>query len=136
MSKTPQVNLKLLPGEPTDGSGRVCIHYFHECADGLISFKGHAQLRRALKLSEEVRGTIACRPQQNSVQPQTRNGVVYICAYSSELEAVTCPECLASPLAKTQGELVEALARKPDEEAAKVIAAAQEAHLKSLEPVA
>ena len=112
------INLKLLAGEPVDGSGRLCIHFLVQDDVGKIETPG--TLTPALKENPfapvvlELKGPrkwrIACRPEQNSVQPQVRNGVRYVCLYSNDPLAVTCPGCLESA-DMTQGVVGEFLAK-------------------------
>lgn len=88
--KEKTLNIKELP------DGRVCIHLLVEVNDGPIKLAGHPQLRSVTGQTADVRGKIACNPLQNSVQPQERHGQTFMCMFSNEVRAVSCPKCLAT----------------------------------------
>ena|SRR5437016_8842170 len=97
-----QVNMKVCPGEPTDGSGRVCIHLFVPDESG--SFVEPHTLHPVLKDGEVVkqkvcakptRGRLACDPKR-TVAPVTRGNVTAVTMRTDDPRAATCPRCLAS----------------------------------------
>ena len=97
------VNVRVNHGEPTDGSGRVCIHLFVQDERG--SFAEPHALHPVFKDGEAVkqqveakltRGRLACDPRR-TVAPVTRNGVVTVTPRTDDPRAVTCAKCCASP---------------------------------------
>ena len=91
---TSEVDIKLLD------DGRACIHWLCEHPDGLIKLEGHPQLRAAM--GREPTGTyiLACRPKQNTINSQKRGGIRFICMTTDDLAQATCPDCLATEIAK------------------------------------
>lgn len=96
------INMSVLPGEPTDGSGRVCIHLFVQDQRG--AFVEPSVLHPVVKDGQVVkqqlemrptRGRLACNPRR-LVAPVTRNGVTTITPRTDDPRAVTCPKCIAS----------------------------------------
>lgn len=97
------VNLSVLPGQPTDGSGRVCIHLFVPSEKGLfvepsvlypvIGADG-LPVKQQLQ-SRPTRGMLACDPKR-MVAPVVRSGVTIITMRTDSTDAVTCPKCIAS----------------------------------------
>ena len=97
------VHLKLLPGEPTDGTGKICIHLFVKDARG--PFVEPHVLHQALdengnpiKQRLEVRptrGRLACDARRQ-VAPVTRGGVTTVTPRTDDPRGVTCPKCKAS----------------------------------------
>ena len=92
---TTEVDIKMLP------DGRVCVHWLRECDDGPIVLNGHPELRKVM--GKEPVGTyvLVCNPTQNTVNSQKRGSVRYMCMTSGDVNAVTCPKCLATPEAVT-----------------------------------
>lgn len=95
--------MRVLPGQPTDGGGVVCIHLFVRDESGPIteraaSASSLARLNNTLATSQ-VRGRLACDPKR-TVAPVTRNGVTTVTPRTDDPRAVTCLKCLASPLYK------------------------------------
>lgn len=97
------VDVRVLPGQPTDGSGRVCIHLFVPDGTGPIVERSVTQLvsvpqgeggGRRLSVGS-TRGHIAC-DHKRSVAPVERGGVVRVTMRTIEPGAVTCPACAAS----------------------------------------
>ena len=94
------INVKVLPGEPLDGSGRVCIHLFVRDERGpftephvLYMHSGEdGQSRLAAK---PTRGRLACDPKR-TVEPVTRAGVTTVTMRTDDARAVTCLKCIAS----------------------------------------
>lgn len=96
------ININVLPGEPLDGSGRVCIHLFLRDRRGcyIEPHVLHHQIGKdgtAVKQLEAgpVRGRLACNPKRNPA-PFTRNGITVVTQRTDEPRAVTCPACKAS----------------------------------------
>ena len=96
------VNIRVLRGEPTDGTGKVCIHLFVK-DDAGIFVEPHA-LHPVYKDGEPVkqqveakstRGKLACDPKRDPA-PVTRGGVTTITPRTDDPQAVTCPACMAS----------------------------------------
>jgi hypothetical protein len=89
---TRRINVKNLP------DGRPLIHWFIYDANGPIknptgkikSGQGEIEIQGA-------RGRLACRPWQNTVQPQIApDGEILMCLNTGEALATTCPECQAT----------------------------------------
>ncbi len=59
MKKPKQIlDIKVLSGEPTDGSGKVCIHLFVRDAKGSFTEPGY--LFRSMQIADTTRGRIVC----------------------------------------------------------------------------
>ena len=83
------VNLKQLP------DGRVCYHWLR------LDDKGPIKTADGVRMSSMgpiriggVRGTIVCNPTQNTVTPQVHGREVFVCSYTDDPRAATCPKCL------------------------------------------
>jgi hypothetical protein len=107
------VSISVLPGEPTDGSGRVCIHLFVPRADGpfVEPHALHPVFQDGVQVKQQVvalptRGRLACDPRRQ-VAPVTRRGVTAVTARTDDPRAVTCPRCLASVLYREAMERLE-----------------------------
>ena len=96
------VNVSVLPGEPTDGSGRVCIHLLVRDERG--PFVEPHMLHPVMKDGEPVkqqlearptRARLACNPKR-TVAPVTRGNVTTVTHRTEAVDAVTCPKCIAS----------------------------------------
>ncbi len=98
------IELRVLPGEPTDGSGRVVIHLFVQDTAGpftepcvlhpkVVDATGKMVGRNLV--ARPTRGRLACDPRR-SVAPVVKRGITYVTLRTSEPGAVTCPKCLAS----------------------------------------
>lgn len=96
------VNLRVLPGEKTDGTGKVCIHLFVQDEDGSFVephvlhpvFKDGVRVKQQLE-AKPTRGRLACNPKRNPV-PVTRNGITTVTPRTDDPRGVTCPRCIAS----------------------------------------
>ena len=105
------VNVNVLPGEPLDGSGRVCIHLFVRDERGPFVephamhpvFREDGTQVKQQVICSPARGRLACDPRRNPA-PVTRNGVITVTPRTDDVNAVTCPKCLAS---KDYAKLVE-----------------------------
>jgi hypothetical protein len=100
--RKPIIHLKVLPGEPLDGSGRVYIHLFVRDEQGIITephvIRPVSQEEMEAGRNIEVgpaRGRLACDPKR-TVSPKTHNGVTTITPRSDDPRAVNCPKCMAS----------------------------------------
>lgn len=98
------VDIKVVKGEPTDGTGLVCIHLFVQDETGLI-VEPHVLHMRDIKdrqgrvnkglVAEPTRGRLACDPNR-LVEPVTHNRVTTITMRTDDPRAVTCPKCCSS----------------------------------------
>lgn len=96
------VNVSVLPGEPTDGTGKVCIHLFvkDECGPFVEPHVLHPTLGEDGKptgqlIARPTRGRLACNPKR-TVAPVTRCNVTTVTMRSDDPRAVTCPKCIDS----------------------------------------
>jgi len=94
------ISMKVLPGEPLDGSGKVCIHLF--VPDKLGEFVEPCALYMAVddkggkKLgSRPTRGRLACN-RRLTVAPVTSGRVTTITLRTDDPRAVTCQKCCTS----------------------------------------
>ena len=102
MSSRRIVNIKVLPGEPLNGSGRVCIHLFVQDENGPFVepyalhpvFKDGVQVKQVVE-AKPTRGRLACNPKQNAA-PVIRGNVTTVTARTDDPRAVTCKKCEAS----------------------------------------
>lgn len=94
--------MTVLPGQPLDGSGRVCIHLFVPDKNGPF-VEPHAlhqttdeegKPTREL-VAKKTRGRLACNSKK-SVAPVTKNGITTVTHRSDDPRAVTCPKCMES----------------------------------------
>ncbi len=96
------INVRVLPGEPLDGSGRVCIHLFVQDNAGLFvePHAVHPVFKDGVQVKQQVvcgpaRGRLACDPKRNPT-PTTHNGVITVTPRTDDPRAVTCTKCMAS----------------------------------------
>jgi hypothetical protein len=93
VTKTYQdVNYKTLP------DGRTLIHWLVADEAGPITTVGMPPLMTPggpIRLGGG-KWRVACNPTQNTINPQVRNGVRYMCMTSDDVRAATCPKCLAT----------------------------------------
>jgi hypothetical protein len=87
--------IKLIP----DGTGRVCIHYFHKEANGHVRTPSALMPSTIglLRVGGEA-GRIACDASLRTVTPQTRGNELQVCPHTDDPRAATCPACLKTPL--------------------------------------
>lgn len=85
MSNKHIVGLKVLPGEPLNGTGKICIHLFIVSKE--TGGKG---------IFRTVNGHLACDPKR-SIEPVKRNGITNVTIRTDDPRAATCPACIASP---------------------------------------
>ncbi len=93
------VQMNVCPGEPTDGTGRVCIHLFVQDPRGPF-VEPHAlhpgkENPRELE-ARPTRGRLACDPKRK-VAPVVRGNVTLVTPRTDDARAVTCPKCMKSP---------------------------------------
>lgn len=97
------IHMKVLPGEPTDGSGKVCIHLFVPDPKG--TFVESCVLYPKLDdsgnrignqlVNKPTRGRLACDPKRSAVSVTVKN-VTTVTPRTDDHRAVTCPRCIAS----------------------------------------
>lgn len=97
------INMKVLPGEPLDGSGRVCIHLFvpDESGPFVEPHALHPVVRNGEVVKQQLeakptRGRLACDPKR-TVAPVMRAGVTTVTTRTDDPRAATCLKCIASP---------------------------------------
>ena len=97
------VGVKVLPGEPVDGSGRVCIHLFVQDERGLFvephvlhqAVGDDGQSIKQKVVARATRGRLACDPKR-AVASVRRGGITFVTHRTDDPRAVTCPKCRAS----------------------------------------
>jgi hypothetical protein len=101
--KYKSVIVNVLPGERTDGSGRVCIHLFVRDPNGpfvephvLHRIIGKDRQETREICAKPTRGRLACDPKRK-VAPVYKNGITIITLRTDDPRAVSCPKCKASP---------------------------------------
>lgn len=104
------INMRVLPGQPLDGSGQVCIHLFVKDDHGsfvepCVTCMVEDEEGRPRLSVRPSRGRLACDPKR-SVASITRDGVTTITHRSDDPRAVTCPKCKASEAYRQRMELL------------------------------
>ncbi len=97
------VSVNVVPGDPVDGSGRVCIHLFVQDERGPFvephvlhpALDEAGQPIKQQVVARPTRGRLAC-DSRRKVAPVTRSGVTTITSRTDNPNAVTCPKCQAS----------------------------------------
>lgn len=94
-----RLSVNVVPGEPTDGSGRICIHLFVRDERGPVTepcvmYVGEVDGKPRL-MTKPTRGRLACDPKRLVAQV-TRGGVTAVTPRTDDPRAVTCPKCKAS----------------------------------------
>lgn len=90
------VSVSLLSGEPTDGSGRICVHFFVLDEAGKFT---EPSVMRTTERGVEIkpgRGRLACDPDKNPATRKVGN-VFYVTHRTTAAGAVNCPKCLKTP---------------------------------------
>lgn len=96
------VSINVLPGEPLDGSGRVCIHLFvkdeagpfvephalHPVIEDGVVVKGRLE-------AKPTRGRLACDARRDA-SPTKHGNVTVVTPRTDDPRAVTCVKCKAS----------------------------------------
>lgn len=97
------INMGVLPGEPLDGRGRVCVHLFVQDERGpfVDPHVLHPVIENGAPVKQKVqakptRGRLAC-DSRRSVAPVTRNGVTTVTVRTDDPRSVSCPKCKATP---------------------------------------
>lgn len=96
------VNVKVLPGQPLDGGGTVCVHLFVADARGPFVepsvlhpvYEGGVQVKQRVE-AQATRGRLACDPRRDAA-PVTRRGVTTVTLRTDDPRGVNCPKCKAS----------------------------------------
>ena len=96
------IDVKVLPGEPLDGSGRVSIHLFVKDEQGKFIephmlhpvYKDGVLVKQQLE-ARATRGRLACNSKRDPA-PTTKGRVTTVTPRTDDPRAVTCPKCLAS----------------------------------------
>lgn len=101
------IRVSVLPGEPLNGSGRLCIHLFVRDERG--QFVEPHVLRAAVSEDGKpirgqmeagpARGRLACDIRRK-VAPVTNAGVTTVTMRSDDPRAVTCLKCIATKVYK------------------------------------
>lgn len=91
------LNVKVLPGEPTDGTGKVCIHLFIKDEKGPFIEPHVLHIDKESKkiVARATRGRLACDPTRTAA-PVTMRGVTTLTLRTDDPRAATCPKCSAS----------------------------------------
>lgn len=106
MKKQKQIlDIKVLPGEATNGSGKICIHLFVRDTKGSFTEPGH--LFRSVKTSEPTRGRIACNRKLIPTSPH--KGISSVLMRTDSPQAVTCLKC------KATSEYLELMSKQPQQ---------------------
>lgn len=106
------ITMNVLPGEPIDGSGRVCIHLFVRDERGPFTEPHvlHPGRENPKELeAKPTRGRLAC-DRMRRVAPVRRGNVTIVTPRTDDPRAVTCPKCLASEECKVMLAKLEAAA--------------------------
>lgn len=97
--------MTVLPGEKTDGTGKICIHLFLKDENGsfIEPHALHPQLDndgniiKQKLVAKPTRGRIACdRNKKPSTKPN-KDGSHTLLMRTDDANAVTCPKCLKTP---------------------------------------
>ncbi len=98
------VSVNVLPGEPTDGTGRVCVHLFIQDEAGSF-IEPHALHPAVGEDGAPVKGKYEARPTRGRLacnrrrdpSPVTRGKVTTVTPRTDDPRAVSCTKCKASP---------------------------------------
>lgn len=108
------INVKVLPGESTDGTGRVCIHLLvpdergpfmspHMLYLEQVQVEGGKLVKRLM--TKPTRCRLACDPRR-TVRPAARGGVVTVTMRTDDPRGATCPKCRATDAYKQMMEAI------------------------------
>ena len=89
------VNVKVLPGQPTDGNGKVCIHLFVQDERGPFVEPAVIHAEDGKLVHKPTRGRLACDPKR-IVAAVTHNGITTVTMRTDDPRAVTCIGCKKS----------------------------------------
>lgn len=107
------INIKVLPGEPLDGSGKVRIHWFVRSEEG-AAVTPSGTLKSSIGPIKVVgtRGYLACQKGRTDIGSRIVGGMIVMTLHSDDVRSANCPECLATEEAKAMlvklGEIVPA----------------------------
>lgn len=98
------VNLSILPGEPVDGTGRVCIHLFVVDEQQGSYTEPHVLHPEMDDAGHIIKGRLTARPTRVRMAcsktrvptPTTKQGITTVTLRTDDPRAVTCPKCIAS----------------------------------------
>lgn len=111
------VNVSVLPGEPLDGRGKVCIHllvpddggpFVSPCMLHVVEEVGEDGKATKKLVSRPTRCRLACSPTR-TVRPEDRGSVRNVTMRTDDARAVTCPKCLGSAFYTKAMELLAAV---------------------------
>ena len=96
------VCMNVLPGEPLDGSGKVCIHLYVQDESGPFIephalhpvFENGEQVKQKM-VARPTRGRLACNPKRDATTI-VRGKVTTVTHRTDDPRAVTCSKCKAS----------------------------------------
>lgn len=103
------VNMKVLPGEPTNGSGRLCIHLFVIDSKGsfiepavqqemkTIGRDGQENIMKGQLRPKPMRGRIACNKKLIPHKHKKTDKVINLTLRTDDPRATTCPKCKNTP---------------------------------------
>ena len=91
------IDVKVLPGEPLDGTGRVCIHLFvpDEAGPFVEPHALHPTDVKGQVMAMATRGRLACDPKR-TVAPVTRGRITSVTVRTDDPRATTCLKCKVS----------------------------------------
>ncbi len=108
------IDVKVLPGEPTDGSGHVRIHWFVRSENGAaVTPAGTVKSSIGPLKAGGVRGYLACQKGRADIGSRVVGGMIAMTLHTDEVRAATCPECLATAEAKAMLTLLEGIVPAP-----------------------
>jgi len=96
------ISIKVLPGEPLDGTGRVCIHLFVQDEHG--PFEEPHAVHPVFESGEQVKQMVSCKPTRGRLAcdgkrlptPVVKGNIVVITPRTDDPRAVTCLKCKES----------------------------------------
>lgn len=100
------VEVRVLSGEPTDGSGRVCIHLFVKDDAGPFVEPCVLAVLDGQLVSKPTRGRLACSPTR-TVAPFNTATTTVVTPRTDDPRAVTCPKCVASEIYRQRSALLQ-----------------------------
>lgn len=99
------IDIKVLPGQPTDGSGQACIHLFVPDPNGPFTEPRVRQMRvkpgttgdeiTGEVITAPMRGRLAC-DRKRTVKPVVKNNITSVTLRTDDPRATTCPWCKQS----------------------------------------
>lgn len=99
------VNVRVLPGQPTDGSGQVCIHFVLQDERGPFTephvlhpvYDEQGNLVKQQLQAKPTRCRLACDSKRKVAPIEDRKShVTTITPRTDDPRAVTCPKCKAT----------------------------------------